>query len=373
MHRGGAVADFEARPLRRDLRRLPPRPLQRAAGHAGHHRAGQTARLSTAGAGHVRRGSPSSRGTREGPGQGQAAVAARHVEPPGRRGAGDLLPVPLRQAASCSRSPVRTRSAGPTASTAPPATIRTGRSQEIAEGPVPAVPHRTRRRWPGTRRSTTINGVACTDCHNPHPGSVRAAVREHQPLRASSGPSGCRCRCNEPEACYKCHPKIYGLNALPSHHPIKEGKMVCSDCHDPHGQDDGEPQGGDHQPAVLQVPRGEAGAVRLRAPAGARELRDLPQAARRGGQQPAAAAGDVPLPAVPSRPPRRATRREARRRAPASSASTPIASLRRPFYTNCTQCHQQIHGTNRHLATRRRQFLYTISGPTERLLPRNSC
>ena len=40
----------------------------------------------------------------------------------------------------------------------------------------------------------------------------------------------------EPEACYKCHPKIYGLNALPSHHPIKEGKMVCSDCHDPHGQ-----------------------------------------------------------------------------------------------------------------------------------------
>ena len=43
----------------------------------------------------------------------------------------------------------------------------------------------------------------------------------------------------EPETCYKCHPKIYGLNALPSHHPIKEGKMVCSDCHDPHGQETG--------------------------------------------------------------------------------------------------------------------------------------
>ena len=43
----------------------------------------------------------------------------------------------------------------------------------------------------------------------------------------------------EPEVCYKCHPRIYGLNALPSHHPIKEGKMVCSDCHDGHGQLEG--------------------------------------------------------------------------------------------------------------------------------------
>jgi DmsE family decaheme c-type cytochrome len=43
----------------------------------------------------------------------------------------------------------------------------------------------------------------------------------------------------EPEACYKCHPKIYALNALPSHHPVKEGKMTCSDCHDAHGQQNG--------------------------------------------------------------------------------------------------------------------------------------
>ena len=41
---------------------------------------------------------------------------------------------------------------------------------------------------------------------------------------------------DEPQACYKCHTDIYAKNAMPSHHPIKEGKMVCSDCHDPHGQ-----------------------------------------------------------------------------------------------------------------------------------------
>ena len=40
----------------------------------------------------------------------------------------------------------------------------------------------------------------------------------------------------QPEACYKCHQKVFAQNHLPSHHPIMEGKMVCSDCHDPHGQ-----------------------------------------------------------------------------------------------------------------------------------------
>jgi len=44
---------------------------------------------------------------------------------------------------------------------------------------------------------------------------------------------------DEPDACYQCHPQIFGKNALPSHHPIKEGKMVCSDCHDAHGQLEG--------------------------------------------------------------------------------------------------------------------------------------
>ncbi len=43
----------------------------------------------------------------------------------------------------------------------------------------------------------------------------------------------------DPEVCYKCHQKIFGMNSLPSHHPVKEGKMVCGDCHDAHGQFEG--------------------------------------------------------------------------------------------------------------------------------------
>jgi DmsE family decaheme c-type cytochrome len=44
---------------------------------------------------------------------------------------------------------------------------------------------------------------------------------------------------DEPYVCYKCHPGIYAKTTLPSHHPIIEGKMVCSDCHDGHGQKTG--------------------------------------------------------------------------------------------------------------------------------------
>jgi DmsE family decaheme c-type cytochrome len=79
------------------------------------------------------------------------------------------------------------------------------------------------------------NGVACTDCHNPHPDATvpRFVNIDHYKVER---PKRLAMSVQEPEACYKCHAKIYGLNAMPYHHPVKEGKMVCSDCHDPHGQ-----------------------------------------------------------------------------------------------------------------------------------------
>jgi DmsE family decaheme c-type cytochrome len=78
-------------------------------------------------------------------------------------------------------------------------------------------------------------GVHCTDCHYPH-------LRPEVPISADLRHDGVRrpvrrpMAVQQPEACFKCHPKIDSLVNLPSHHPIREGKMVCSDCHDPHGQ-----------------------------------------------------------------------------------------------------------------------------------------
>ena len=34
--------------------------------------------------------------------------------------------------------------------------------------------------------------------------------------------------------CFQCHADVRGQFGLPSHHPVPEGKMSCTDCHSPH-------------------------------------------------------------------------------------------------------------------------------------------
>lgn len=83
----------------------------------------------------------------------------------------------------------------------------------------------------------SLAGVACTDCHEPHPRKTR-----HAPSELLDHGAGTLKRAamsvQQPNACYRCHPKTFAMSGLPSRHPIQEGKMVCSDCHDAHGQAD---------------------------------------------------------------------------------------------------------------------------------------
>jgi len=62
------------------------------------------------------------------------------------------------------------------------------------------------------------NEVACTSCHQLHTA--------HDRVRDKS---------TQAEVCFACHKEQRVQIVRPSRHPIKEGKVACSDCHNTHG------------------------------------------------------------------------------------------------------------------------------------------
>ncbi len=77
--------------------------------------------------------------------------------------------------------------------------------------------------WESGRHAA--NDVTCTNCHSIH-------GKEKNPTIASFQTTF---RANQADVCGQCHQAIRAATLKPSHHPIPEGKMTCSDCHNPHG------------------------------------------------------------------------------------------------------------------------------------------
>ncbi|MCK9380894.1 MAG: DmsE family decaheme c-type cytochrome [Sulfuritalea sp.] len=74
----------------------------------------------------------------------------------------------------------------------------------------------TRSHWAGSTHET--KDVACSSCHTVHAAKDKARDKRTQT-----------------EVCFTCHKEQRAQVNRPSHHPIMEGKVACSDCHNPHG------------------------------------------------------------------------------------------------------------------------------------------
>jgi len=120
---------------------------------------------------------------------------------------------------------------------------------------------------PEIEGATFVGNKGCVDCHANYtrifPASPHARI--HVETAKMAGSSGCE-SCHgpgskhvavgggrakfivnpsrDPQACFTCHLEVHAEFNLPQHHPVREGKMNCVQCHDPHGSDIMKPAGG---------------------------------------------------------------------------------------------------------------------------------
>jgi DmsE family decaheme c-type cytochrome len=82
--------------------------------------------------------------------------------------------------------------------------------------------HQKRERlfWSGSAHAT--NGLACTSCHTVHTGP--GIANRFQLARITVA-----------DTCNTCHKEQVRAENKFSHHPLREAKMNCASCHNPHG------------------------------------------------------------------------------------------------------------------------------------------
>ncbi len=170
-----------------------------------------------------------------------------------------------------------------------------------------------------------INDVSCSDCHKIHAGpDLKVKPRDTAAM------------------CERCHLQEKAEFSLPSHHPVPEKRVFCTDCHDPHGtindkllrkstvketctQCHAEKEG----PFVFEHAENTEDCRTCHSPHGSINNNLLTVA--------------VPFLCLQCHPGHRT-----------SASSTAVS--KGAFYTRCTDCHSQIHGTDLPSASGRGRF-----------------
>ena len=96
-----------------------------------------------------------------------------------------------------------------------PVAQRSGQQRDLSRLPRKGRPHLL-----VSGSTHEVRNVACTNCH-----TIMRSVSQKFQLKTVY----------EPETCFQCHKDRRAQMARSSHMPLREGKMVCSDCHNPHG------------------------------------------------------------------------------------------------------------------------------------------
>jgi predicted CXXCH cytochrome family protein len=107
---------------------------------------------------------------------------------------------------------------------------------------------------PHIEGATFVGSKACEDCHDTITSMFKTAAHANLDAKGTNVVSGCE-SCHgagslhveagggrdniinpnrSPQVCFECHLDVRGQFNLPFHHPVPEGKLTCSDCHDPH-------------------------------------------------------------------------------------------------------------------------------------------
>jgi DmsE family decaheme c-type cytochrome len=175
--------------------------------------------------------------------------------------------------------------------------------------------------WKGSQHEAA--DVACTSCHALHLPKDKVLVRSAQQ-----------------DVCFACHKEQRAQIMRPSHHPLRQGEMSCSQCHNPHGSPG---------PAMLVKPTLNETCYTCHAEKRGPFLWEHPPA-REDCSSCHTPHGSIHTPLLKARGPWLCQQCHLASMHPSTAYSgtgvPPRGAAQQVLVNNCANCHSQVHGTN---------------------------